>query len=246
MNDLRELRPYLDVLVDRVIEQADEISPRVVPHVGVRRRWPVAVAAALVAAALLVAVIVIRNDSSSVQVPQRRHAPASQPTDSLDGTDDSEPRLPPEPLGPKVVVVEGASGSGTWTFSVYQSTIGFCSELQHGSGTGVGCGALDPQADNAGFFDAGDGFRVVYGTAPQRAVRVRVEYQDGTTLELPAVPNAQFGVSFFAGEVDRDRVVVRVVALDERGTAITEQSIPPMPTRPSMSVPLERERPTSP
>jgi hypothetical protein len=164
-----------------------------------------------------------------VQTPLQ-HAPVSQ--DTIDGSNTSE-SLPsfPERTGPSVVVATSTSASGTATLSLYPSTRGICKELRVGISSSVSCGTLDPQAVNTGLSRFSSGGDWAHGAAPFLAVQVRIEYEDGTMLHIPTVANAQYGASFFLGEVDHDRVVTRVVAIDQNGTPLAEQAVPPLPKR---------------
>jgi hypothetical protein len=76
-----------------------------------------------------------------------------------------------------------------------------------------------------GLSSGSTGEGALYGTAPKRATSVRVEYADGTTLNLPTKTKADFGVSFFATRRGEDRVVSRVVALNDRGRRVAELSV---------------------
>ncbi len=168
--------------------------------------------------------------------------PASQPVTAAPKATDAKPPA----LGTKVVVAEGPSGSGTWTVSAYRSATGLCVELRLGTSTSGNCGTHSPQSLNvglSGFMDDDWAF----GSAPPGTALVRVEYSDGTSVEMiPTTSNAEFGMSFFAAEVDRDRVIVRAAALDGNGTVIAEQSIPALPIRPSTTDRAGLERtPTS-
>lgn len=75
MSDLRELRPYLDRLVDQVVEGADATRTRVDSR-RVHRRWQLVVAAVVTAVALVAAVLTIRATTTS---DQSVHVPAQQP-----------------------------------------------------------------------------------------------------------------------------------------------------------------------
>jgi hypothetical protein len=207
MTDLRELRPYLDVLVDHALAHVDADLTGLVEPSRRRRRWPIAIAAALVAAAIVVAVLVIRSTTTthrSVQVPAQQ-IPAGDPDPVAQCIEEHE-RQPPPP-GPVTawgVVDLGGGGFVPMTYEDYcvgtvraLESMPFTADvLQH-----VG---VDPQ--------------VVYrsGTFDIRYVE-RIEYQD---------PHKGTGGSTNI-EVSADEVAQRVAAIQGSTSSVVAEATGP-------------------
>lgn len=159
--------------------------------------------------------------------------------DSLRGVSDGMP----EPTGAVVTVVQGSDAAGSWSMSAYRAATGLCLRFQPDERIRSGSCIVE-SATLSGAVSGGSGGSWVYGIAPKQATQVQIEYTDGRTIDIATTVSAAFDVSFFAAR-GLDGGVIRIVASDERGTALAEQSIPPIPTTPTLTAPEAAVTPRS-